>query len=264
MTYEVLKFEVNDSLAYLTMNRPEALNAMNRKMTGEIITACDEVNSRDDICAVIITGAGSKAFSAGMDLKERAAEEASIVQKRQARRAPKIVAHHQAIASVRKPVIAAVNGYAVGGGLEIALVCDIRIGSTNAKLGLTEVRRGLIPGAGGTQRLSRVVGRAKALEMILTGRVLDAEEALRIGLLSQVVEPDALIPSAEAKAREILEGAPLALQFAKEAVNRGIEMPLEEGIKLEIDLSAMLRTTEDNSEGPRAFAEKRKPIWKGK
>ena len=161
-------------------------------------------------------------------------------------------------------MIAAVNGYAVGGGLEIALACDIRIGSTNAKLGLTEVRRGMIPGAGGTQRLPRVVGRAKALEMILTGRVIGAEEALRIGLLSQVVEPEALLPAAESIGREIMEGAPVALQFGKEAVNKGIEMPLEEGIRLEVDLSTLLRTTEDSVEGPRAFVEKRKPVWKGK
>ncbi len=264
MKYEVLNFEVKDSIAYLTMNRPEALNALNRKMTEEMIGACEEVGSRDDIRAAIITGAGAKAFSAGLDLKERAAEEISLVERRQARRAPKIVAHHQAIASLRKPTVAAVNGYAVGGGLEIALACDIRVGSTNAKLGLTEVRRGMIPGAGGTQRLPRIVGRAKALEMVLTGRVIDAGEALRFGLLSRVVEPEDLIPAAEALAREVLEGAPLALQFAKEAVNRGMEMPLEEGIKLEIDLSTLLRTTEDCSEGPRAFAEKRKPVWKGR
>ncbi len=264
MTYEVLKFEVKDWIAYLTMNRPEALNALNRQMTQEIILACEEIGSREDVRAAIITGAGAKAFSAGLDLKERAAEEVSLVARRQARRAPKMVAHHQAIASLRKPVIAAVNGYAVGGGLEVALACDIRVGSTNAKLGLTEVRRGMIPGAGGTQRLPRIVGRAKALEMVLTGRVIDADEALKIGLLSRVVEPDALIPTAETLAREILEGAPLALQFVKEAVNRGMEMPLENGIKLEIDLSTMLRTTEDCSEGPRAFTEKRKPIWKGR
>lgn len=264
MAYEVLKFEVKDSIAHLTMNRPEAMNALNRKMTEEIILACEEIGSRDDIRAAIVTGAGAKAFSAGLDLKERAAEEVSLVQRRQARVAPKIAAHHQAIASLRKPAIAAVNGYAVGGGLEIALACDIRIGSTNAKLGLTEVRRGMIPGAGGTQRLPRVVGKAKALEMVLTGRVIEADEALKIGLLSRVVEPEALIPTAEALAREILEGAPLALQFVKEAVNRGMEMSLEDGIKLEVDLSTMLRTTEDGSEGPRAFAEKRKPVWKGR
>ena len=264
MAYEVLKFEVKDSIAHLTMNRPEAMNALNRKMTEEIILACEEIGSRDDIRAAIVTGAGAKAFSAGLDLKERAAEEVSLVQRRQARVAPKIAAHHQAIASLRKPAIAAVNGYAGGGGLEIALACDIRIGSTNAKLGLTEVRRGMIPGAGGTQRLPRVVGKAKALEMVLTGRVIEADEALKIGLLSRVVEPEALIPTAEALAREILEGAPLALQFVKEAVNRGMEMSLEDGIKLEVDLSTMLRTTEDGSEGPRAFAEKRKPVWKGR
>ena len=167
MAYEAVKFEINGPIARLTLNRPEAMNALNRRMTEEIIAACDEANYRDDIKALIITGEGPRAFSAGLDLKERAAEEVSIVKRRQARLAPKIVAHHQAVASIRKPVIAAVNGYAVGGGLEIALACDIRVGSTNAKMGLTEVRRGMIPGAGGTQRLSRIVGRAKALEMIL-------------------------------------------------------------------------------------------------
>ncbi len=264
MAFEVLQFEVKHSIAYLTMNRPDALNALNRKMTEEIVAACEQINARDDIHVSIITGAGPKAFSAGLDLKERVADESSIVGRRQARHAARIVAHHQAIASLKKPIIAAVNGYAVGGGLEIALACDIRIGSTNARFGLTEVRRGMIPGAGGTQRLPRIVGRAKALEMILKGQVIGAEEALKIGLLSQVVEPEALIPAAEAAAREILEGAPIALQFAKEAVNRGMEMTLEDGIKLEIDLSSLLRTTEDCLEGPRAFVEKRKPVWKGK
>ena len=264
MAYEAVKFEINGPIARLTLNRPEAMNALNRRMTEEIIAACDEANYRDDIKALIITGEGPRAFSAGLDLKERAAEEVSIVKRRQARLAPKIVAHHQAVASIRKPVIAAVNGYAVGGGLEIALACDIRVGSTNAKMGLTEVRRGMIPGAGGTQRLSRIVGRAKALEMILMARVLSAEEALRIGLLSEIVEPETLLPRADAIAEEVLQGAPVALQFAKEAVNAGIEMPLDRGIKLEVDLSTMLRTTEDAKEGPRAFAEKRKPVWKGR
>ena len=264
MAYETVKFEVKDFIAYVTLNRPDALNALNQKMTQEIIACCEEISARNDIRISIVTGAGEKAFSAGMDLKERAAETVSIVERRQARLAPNIGAHHQAIASIKKPMIAAVNGYAVGGGLEIALACDIRIGSTNAKLGLTEVRRGMIPGAGGTQRLPRVVGRAKALEMILTGRVIGAEEALKIGLLSQVVEPEALLPAAESIGREIMEGAPVALQFGKEAVNKGIEMPLEEGIRLEVDLSTLLRTTEDSVEGPRAFVEKRKPVWKGK
>ena len=138
MAFEVLQFEVRDSIAILTMNRPDTLNALNRKMTEEIVAACEQINARDDIHVSIITGAGPKAFSAGLDLKERVADESSIVGRRQARHAARIVAHHQAIASLKKPIIAAVNGFAVGGGWEIALACDIRIGSTNARFGLTE------------------------------------------------------------------------------------------------------------------------------
>jgi enoyl-CoA hydratase len=163
-----------------------------------------------------------------------------------------------------KPTIAAIRGYCVGGGLELALACDLRVAAENAKLGLTEVRRGLIPGAGGTQRLSRAVGAAKALEMCLTGENVTGSEAQRLGLVNAAVAAAEVLKTAEDLAQRILKGAPMAVAFIKEAILKGLELPIEEGLRLEADLSALIGTTEDSKEGPRAFAEKRAPVWKGK
>ena len=263
MAYEAVKFEINGPIARLTLNRPEAMNALNRRMTEEIIAACDEANYRDDIKALIITGEGPRAFSAGLDLKERAAEEVSIVKRRQARLAPKIVAHHQAVASIRKPVIAAVNGYAVGGGLEIALACDIRIASETATLQLPEVGRGLIPGWGGTQRLPRMVSPAKAAEMIFLGLPMSAEEAYRLGLVNKVVPLDQLLSTAKEWAGKICEKGPLAIRRAKEAMIRGRNMNLEDGLSLELAFFEEMLQSEDYQEGLRALVEKRNPEYKG-
>ena len=180
-----------------------------------------------------------------------------------ARQAKMEISDTEMIARLNKPVIAAINGFALGGGCELALACDIRVAVEGAKVGLPEVSRGMIPGSGGTQRLSRVVGLGKALELILTGSVIDAEEACRIGLVNKVVPRDELMAAAEEYAQAIATKAPVAVVFAKEAVREGYEMSLDDGLRLETDLSALLRTTEDIKEGARAFVEKRPPQWRG-
>jgi enoyl-CoA hydratase len=260
MDYQAIKFERKNGIAYITLNRPEVMNARNRRMRAEIMEAMTAIRSDPDVRVVILTGAGEKSFSAGRDLKEAAQESTGVVAGRQQKLE---VGDTEMIANLTKPVIAAINGYALGGGCEMALACDIRIAVEDAKLGLTEVSRGMIPGSGGTQRLSRVVGLGKALELILTGGVIDAHEAHRIGLVSRVVPRDQLMSTAEQYAEAIATKAPLAVVFAKEAVRKGFDMSLEDGLRLETDLSALLRTTEDIKEGARAFVEKRPPKWKG-
>jgi len=168
------------------------------------------------------------------------------------------------VGAISKPTIAAIRGYAVGGGLELSLACDVRVASEDAKFGLTEVRRGILPGAGGTQRLSQVIGLPKALELCLTGDLIDAKTASTLGLVNDVVAAAELLPRAEVFARSFLKGAPISLRFIKEAIYKGRELSLEEGLRLEADLSAMIATTEDSKEGPRAFVEKRDPVWKGR
>lgn len=265
MAYRFLLYEVGDGIGWITFNRPEVMNAINQEMGLEIVAACRAAESDGDVQAVIFAGAGEKAFSAGMDLKERAqGPSQSIIERRKLKTAPGIHTHSQAVAAISKPTIAAIRGYAVGGGLELALACDFRVASEDAKLGLTEVRRGMLPGAGGTQRLARIVGPAKALEICLTGELIDAGEAYRIGLVHSVVPAGEIRAGAERLARKLLKGAPIALRYIKEAIYKGLELPLEEGLRLEADLSALISTTEDSREGPRAFAEKRDPVWKGR
>ncbi|HEY1370892.1 MAG TPA: enoyl-CoA hydratase/isomerase family protein [Candidatus Binatia bacterium] len=257
-------YEIKDSIARITLNRPEALNAMNQEMSGEIVSACRRAEADETVRVVIFTGAGDKAFSSGMDLKERAQAPAPPIERRRTKTAPEANTPTKAAAAMTKPTIAVINGYAVGGGLELALTCDLRIAAEDAKLGLSEVRRGIIPGAGGTQRLARVVGVAKALELCLSGQLVDGREALRIGLVHEAVAREELAAAAERLAETLLKGAPLSLRFIKEAIRKGSELPLDEGLRLEADLSALIATTEDAKEGPRAFAEKRPAVWKGK
>ena len=260
MDYQAILFECRDGIAYLTLNRPEVLNARNRQMREELIDAVTTIRSDPEARVVILTGAGERSFSAGRDLKEAAQEEVGVVAARQAKME---ISDTEMIARLNKPVIAAINGFALGGGCELALACDIRVAVEGAKVGLPEVSRGMIPGSGGTQRLSRVVGLGKALELILTGTVIDAEEACRIGLVNKVVPRDQLMAAAEEYAHAIVAKAPLAVVFAKEAVREGYEMSLDDGLRLETDLSALLRTTADVKEGARAFVEKRAPQWRG-
>jgi enoyl-CoA hydratase len=208
---------------------------------------------------IVIKGAGDRAFCAGADLKEARAP-MSLVAARDAKQVPN---WNHTIAAATKPTVAAIRGFCLGGGLEIALACDIRIAAADARFGLPEVRLGMIPGAGGTQRLPRVVGLGRALRLILTGESIDAEEALNIGLVEAVVPPEALLPTAVEWAGWMSKGAPRALAYAKEAVLRGSELPLEEGIRLEADLASLLLTTRDRLEGTQAFKEKRKPVFEG-
>jgi enoyl-CoA hydratase len=264
MDFQTVIYEVRNQIAFVTFNRPESLNAMNRQMTRELIDACRAIEEDSAIRVAIFTGSGEKAFSAGMDLKERAETTFSPIERRNQKLSATIQTQTRAVAAITKPTIAAIRGYCVGGGLEFALACDMRVAAEDAKLGLTEVRRGLIPGAGGTQRLARAVGVAKAVEICLTGDNVTGAEAYRLNLVNLVVPSADVIKAAEDLANRILKGAPLSVMFIKEAIKKGVELSLEEGFRLESDLSALVATTEDSKEGPRAFAEKRPPVWKGK
>jgi enoyl-CoA hydratase len=265
MEYRSVIYESKDQIGWITLNRPEVMNAINQEMSGEIVSVCRRAEEDEGVRLVIFNGAGEKAFSSGMDLKERAqGAPVSVIERRQSKVSPRVSTPTRAVAAITKPTIAAINGYAVGGGLEIALACDLRIASEDAKLGLTEVRHGILPGAGGTQRLTRIVGIAKALEICLSGRLVDGKEAYRIGLVNEVVRREELLAAAGRLAQGILKGAPVSIRYIKEAIYKGMELPLEQGLRLEADLSALIGTTEDSKEGPRAFAEKREPVWKGK
>jgi len=264
MDFQTILFETRDQIAFITLNRPDSLNAMNRQMTRELVDICQQVEEESGIRIAIFTGAGEKAFSAGMDLKERAETAFSPIERRQQKLTNKIYTQARAVAAITKPTIAAIRGYCVGGGLEFALACDLRVAAEDAKLGLTEVRRGIIPGAGGTQRLTRAVGVTKAMEMCLTGDTVSGLEAKSLGLVNNAVPSADVLKTAEDLAGRILKGAPMSVAFIKEAIKKGVELPLEEGLRLEADLSALIGITEDAKEGPRAFAEKRPPVWKGR
>jgi enoyl-CoA hydratase len=264
MDFQAILYQSRDQIAFITFNRPESLNAMNRQMTRELVDVCQQVEEDSGIRIAIFTGAGEKAFSAGMDLKERAETSFSPIERRQQKLTNKIYTQARAVAAITKPTIAAIRGYCVGGGLEFALACDLRVAAEDAKLGLTEVLRGIIPGAGGTQRLTRAVGVTKAMEMCLTGDTVSGLEAKSLGLVNNAVPSADVLKTAEDLAGRILKGAPMSVAFIKEAIKTGVELPLEEGLRLEADLSALIGITEDAKEGPRAFAEKRPPVWKGK
>jgi enoyl-CoA hydratase/carnithine racemase len=260
MSYTAIVCELANGVATITLNRPDVLNAMNNAMRTELLELFAGLRSDEAVRAVVVTGAGERAFCAGADIREfleppvptRFREERKRLDfRREMDRCP-------------QPIIAAIRGFALGGGLELALACDIRVAAEDAQLGLTEINLAIIPGGGGTQRLPRLVGRGKALEMILTGMRIPASEALRIGLVERVVPVAELLPLAQALAKSIAEKAPIALHYAKEAVVAGLELPLADGLRLENDLATLLRTTEDRVEGARAFVEKRKPKWSGK
>jgi enoyl-CoA hydratase len=264
MEFQTILYEVRGQIAVITFNRPESMNAINRQMARDLIEACRQAEEYSGIRVAIFTGAGERAFSAGMDLKERAETAFSPIERRNQKLTQTIHTQSRAIAAMTKPTIAAIRGYCVGGGLEMALACDMRVAAEDAKLGLAEVKRGLIPGAGGTQRLARAVGVAKALEICLTGDNVNGVEAQRLGLVNMAVPASDVMKAAEDLAARILKGAPMSVLFIKEAIKKGVELSLDEGFRLESDLSALVGTTEDSKEGPRAFAEKRAPVWKGK
>ena len=258
--YEAIRRAVADRVATVTLHRPEVHNAMNARMRQELTACFDALATDDRVSVIVVTGAGERAFSAGADIREFV-EPLAPVPFREARRR---VDFRQAMDRCPQPIIAAINGFAFGGGLEMALACDIRVAAAGATLGLTEIDLAIIPGGGGTQRLPRLVGRGKALELILTGARIPADEALRIGLVERVVPAGQALAAATELARTIAAKAPVALRYAKEAVVKGLELPLADGLRLEGDLSTLLRTTEDRVEGAKAFLEKRAPRWTGR
>jgi len=263
MADEVLR-EERDGIAILTLNRPEAMNALNTPLRRALLDALLWFRDTPALRVAIITGAGNRAFSAGADLKEMAERNRDL---REGGHDPFWDPEAPSLnrgLTIWKPIIAAINGYCLAGGLELALACDVRIAAEHATFALTEVARGIIPGGGGTQRLPRLVPFGIALELLLTGRRIDAVEAYRIGLVNRVVPAEQLLPAAEELAREMLRNAPLSLQAVKEAAYRGISLPLEEGLRIEAYLSRIVRTTRDSVEGPTAFKEKREPLWQGR
>ncbi len=257
---QVLLTEEKDGIMTLTLNRPQAMNSLNFSMLHYLQNQVEALRFRSDIRVVIITGSGDKAFCSGADLKERVT--LSPVQVKEY-----IFTIRNLFTSIEllnKPVIAAVNGIALGGGTELALASDIRIASTNATMGLTETRLAIIPGAGGTQRLPRLVGRGKAKELIFTGKRIDAQEALSIGLVNKICEKDDLIKECMLMAAMICETGPIAIEQAKYAINYGLETDIQTGLAIESNAYWVTIPTEDRLEGLAAFREKRKPIYKGK
>ncbi len=257
--YDTITFDVQGRIAVLTLNRPAVLNALNRQTLVELAQAIRTIGLDDKIGGVILTGAGPKAFAAGADIKELAVNTPVEAQAISAQGHALMAA----IETLGKPVIAAVNGYALGGGCELAMACTLRIAAENAKFGQPEVSLGLIPGYGGTQRLPRLVGKGRALQIILSAKLIGAQEALRIGLVNEVVPAGELLGRATALLDTILANAPLALRFAINAVNRGAEATLVEGCALEGDLFGLCAATADRAEGTGAFLAKRKPEFHG-
>lgn len=260
MSYETLLYEKREGVAIVIVNRPDKLNALNQKVMKELGACIARIRDDDDVRVVILTGAGEKAFVAGADINELAVQ--TPVQGKETSLAGQGIL--DAIENLGKPVIAAVNGYALGGGCELAMACTLRIASENARFGQPEVKLGIIPGYAGTQRLPRLVGKGLAHQMILTGDPITAAEAYRIGLVNQVVPLNELMTAAEALARKIMANAPLAVKFAMEAVNHGMAMTAEQGQFLEATLFGLCCTTADMKEGTRAFLEKRPAKFTGK
>jgi len=258
--FENILFEKKNAIAYVTVNRPKVLNALNMATMEELRRAFHAIKQDAEVRVVILTGAGEKAFIAGADIGELARNNA-VEAKAYTHQGQSVL---NLIENCGKPVIACINGFALGGGCEIAMACTMRLASDNAKLGQPEVKLGIIPGYGGTQRLSRLVGKGVAMQLVLAGEMISAEEAHRIGLVNEVVAPGELIPQAEAIAQKIIANAPLAVQWAMEAVNKGMEMPLAEGLFLEATLFGLCCATEDKKEGTTAFLEKRPAKFKGK
>jgi enoyl-CoA hydratase len=258
MAYHTILLAVADQVATITLNRPEALNAFNQQLMVELTACLDEVEAREDVGAIVITGS-AKAFAAGADIKEMASKSFADVY-----REDFITASWERVTRCRKPTIAAVAGFALGGGCELAMMCDLILAADTAKFGQPEIKLGVIPGAGGTQRFARAAGKAKAMDMILTGRMMDAAEAERCGIVARVVPADALLEEAQKTAKIIAGFGALAVMAAKEAIDRAFEMPLAEGVRFERRLFHALFGTEDQKEGMAAFGEKRPAHFKGR
>jgi enoyl-CoA hydratase len=260
MDLENIRYELRAPLAVVTIDRPKVRNALNQRSMTELELIFTGIRENDAVRAVLITGGGEKAFVAGADIGELASVSA-LEGEQLARRGQRIFS---LIENCGKPVIACINGYAMGGGCELALACTLRIASSSAHLGQPEVKLGIIPGYGGTQRLPRLIGKGAALKLILTGENIGAEEALRIGLVDEVVPPDQLLARGEQIAQAIAGMAPLAVRDSIRAVNAGYDLPLAAGMELEASLFGLSCSTEDKAEGARAFLEKRAPSWTGK
>lgn len=256
MTYENILVETHGKVGVVRLNRPQQLNALNNQTMEELTMAVEAFDRDPQIGAIIITG-NERAFAAGADIKEMADASAVEMLHRDA------ISRWDRLRRVKKPIIAAVSGYCLGGGCELAMACDMIVASESARFGQPEINIGVMPGAGGTQRLTRAVGKAIAMEMVLNARFLSAEEALRYGLVNRVVPVEVTLEEAIRLGQEIAERAPVAVRLAKEAVNKAFETSLADGLEFERRLFYFLFATQDQKEGMRAFIEKRKPEWKG-
>ncbi|MGQ9529897.1 MAG: enoyl-CoA hydratase/isomerase family protein [Candidatus Bathycorpusculaceae bacterium] len=260
MDFKYIIYEKSGGIAIITLNRPEALNAFSKELIDEILQALEDAKTDENTRVIILTGAGEKAFSAGADIKAMKginalkARELSIMGEKLC----------NAIENLEKPVIAAINGYALGGGLEVAMACDIRIASENARMGQTEINIGLIPGWGGTQRLTRLIGKTKAKELIFTGKIIDAKTAEQLGIVNMAVPTEKFKETVQQFASELASKAPIAINVAKALINKGSEISLDAAIALEREGFGVVASTEDLQEGVSAFIEKRKPTFKGK
>jgi enoyl-CoA hydratase len=260
MTYQTLLFDVKDGIAFVTINRPDKLNALNDQVMKELADAAERIATEGEIKGAILTGSGPKSFVAGADIGDLS-RQGPFDGKARSQRGQAVL---RRLETCGKPVIAAVNGFALGGGCELAMACHIRIASDNAKFGQPEVKLGIAPGYGGTQRLPRLVGKGIALQLILTGETISAHEAYRIGLVNRVVAAAELLPESEKLLRGILTGGPLAVRLAMEAVDQGLEMSLDEGLLLEANHFGLLAATHDMKEGLSAFLEKRTATFLGR
>jgi enoyl-CoA hydratase len=260
MPYSTLLFDVTDGIARITINRPDKLNALNAAVIGELGRAVTQIETDDAIRGVLLTGAGPKAFVAGADISELASQ-GPVDGKARAQQGQLVF---RRLERCGKPVVAAVNGFALGGGCELAMACHLRVASEGARVGQPEVKLGLGPGYGGTVRLPRLVGKGRALELLLSGEMIDAAEAWRIGLVNRVVPADRLLAEAEAMLRKILENGPLAVRFVIEAVDAGLELSVDDALLLEANHFGLLSATADMREGTAAFLEKRKAAFTGR
>jgi len=257
---KLIIYEKSEGIATITLNRPEALNAFSKEVVDEVLQALDDVRSDEKVRVVVLTGAGEKAFSAGADIK------AMIGMNALKARELSFMGEKLCLAfeNLEKPVIAAINGFALGGGLEVAMSCDLRIASETARMGQTEINIGLIPGWGGTQRLTRLVGKTKAKELVFTGRMIDAKTAEQLGIINMVFPAAEFRSAVRQFALDLTAKAPVALKVAKALINKGEDIGLESALALEREGFGVVASTEDLQEGVKAFTEKRKPAFKGK
>jgi enoyl-CoA hydratase/carnithine racemase len=260
LTLENVLYEKKDAIAYVTLNRPKVLNALSQRTWEDLRAAFEDARDDAAVRGVILTGAGDKAFIAGADISELA-HVTSVEAEKSSSYGQEVL---NLVENLGKPVIAAINGYALGGGCETAMACTIRIAVENAKFGQPEVTLGLIPGGGGTQRLPRLVGKGRALQLILSGGMINAQEAYRIGLVNEVVPATDLITRAEAILKQIFANAPLAVKYSLEAVNKGLQTSQDEGLSLEASLFGLCAGTEDKKEGTQAFLQKRAAQFQGR